>query len=168
MLASVVFLILWVLTGVVGFLIHDGDLSLISNIIAVIFFSHISLVLLVRVFQRQTINFDTIAGAISVYFLIGVIGAFIFLVLLGLDSQALDIPLNLLTEGEEHRQFSLMMYFSFVTLTTLGYGDITPLSNAARIQVYLEALLGQLYLTVLIARLVGQHISQSSNLRGKK
>jgi hypothetical protein len=47
-------------------------------------------------------------------------------------------------------------YFSFVTLTTLGYGDITPLSRSARNLTALEAIFGQLYLAVLIARLVGQ------------
>ena len=47
-------------------------------------------------------------------------------------------------------------YFSFVTLTTLGYGDITPLTRPAKNLVVLEAIFGQLYLAVLIARLVGQ------------
>ena len=54
------------------------------------------------------------------------------------------------------------MYFSFVTLTTLGYGDITPVNTFARTLAYLEAAIGQLYLTVLIASLVGIHISTST------
>ena len=47
-------------------------------------------------------------------------------------------------------------YFSFVTLTTLGYGDMTPLTRPAKNLAVLEAIFGQLYLAVLIARLVGQ------------
>jgi hypothetical protein len=47
-------------------------------------------------------------------------------------------------------------YFSFVTLTTLGYGDITPMTRAAKNLAALEAIFGQLYLAILIARLVGQ------------
>ena len=55
-----------------------------------------------------------------------------------------------------------MVYYSFVTLTTLGYGDIVPVSPSARALATLEALTGQLYLTVLVARLVGLHITHSS------
>jgi voltage-gated potassium channel Kch len=49
-------------------------------------------------------------------------------------------------------------YFSFVTLTTIGYGDIVPRSAAGRIFASLEAVMGQIYLAVLVARLVGLHI----------
>jgi voltage-gated potassium channel Kch len=55
------------------------------------------------------------------------------------------------------------MYFSFVTLTTLGYGDITPINAFARTLAYLEAAAGQIYLTVLIASLVGMHITRRSD-----
>jgi hypothetical protein len=56
-------------------------------------------------------------------------------------------------------------YFSYVTLTTLGYGDITPLSNTARSMAILESMFGQFYLAVMIARLVGLHIAQSKGGR---
>src|SRR5437588_9915460 len=51
-----------------------------------------------------------------------------------------------------------MRYFSFMTLTTVGYGDVVPRSSAARTMAALKAVMGQLYLTVLVARLVGLHI----------
>jgi hypothetical protein len=57
------------------------------------------------------------------------------------------------------------MYYSFVTLTTLGYGDIYPVSDAARILGMLEATLGQLYLVILVARLVGLYTSQQMENR---
>jgi voltage-gated potassium channel Kch len=50
---------------------------------------------------------------------------------------------------------SVMKYFSFVTLTTLGYGDVVPISDQAKTLAISEAFIGQIYLTVLIARLVG-------------
>ena len=53
------------------------------------------------------------------------------------------------------------LYYSFVTLTTLGYGDITPVASLARSLCILEAVLGQLYLVVQVAWLVGVHVSQS-------
>ena len=54
------------------------------------------------------------------------------------------------------------IYYSFVTLTTLGYGDIVPTSAIARMFSAIEAVTGQLYLAVLVAQLVGLHISQST------
>ena len=56
-----------------------------------------------------------------------------------------------------------LRYFSFATLTTLGFGDILPRSPAARTLATLEAVTGQIYLTVLIARLVGLHIVHASS-----
>jgi voltage-gated potassium channel Kch len=57
-------------------------------------------------------------------------------------------------------------YYSYVTLTTLGYGDITPISTQARSLALLEAIMGPLYLAILVARLVGIHIAQGVS-RGK-
>jgi hypothetical protein len=59
------------------------------------------------------------------------------------------------------------IYYSFVTQTTLGYGDFTPITAPARSLSLLEAVFGQLYLAVLIARLVGLHITQSSEKRSQ-
>jgi hypothetical protein len=58
--------------------------------------------------------------------------------------------------------FRGVIYFSFTTLTTLGYGDITPLTGIAQNLSVLEAVVGQIYLVVLVARLVGLHIASSS------
>jgi hypothetical protein len=60
---------------------------------------------------------------------------------------ATDVPMNLMT------------YFSFATLTTLGYGDVLPISGEARAAVILEAVLGQFYLAVLVARLIGLQVA---------
>jgi hypothetical protein len=54
-----------------------------------------------------------------------------------------------------------VLYFSLATLTTLGYGDIVPTSAVSRMLASVEAVVGQLYLTVLVARLVGLHIAHS-------
>ena len=60
------------------------------------------------------------------------------------------------------------LYFSLVTLTTLGYGDVTPLTTLARISAALEAVVGQIYVVVLVARLVGINVSQTLALNAKK
>jgi Na+/H+-dicarboxylate symporter len=71
--------------------------------------------------------------------------------------------IRLVRFGAEHTTTAL--YFSFVTLTTLGYGDITPVSTAARMLATIQAVIGQMYLTVLVARFVGMHISQAGERR---
>jgi hypothetical protein len=63
--------------------------------------------------------------------------------------------------AEEGRQRSVLTYFSFITLTTLGYGDITPGSGAARGLAMVEAIMGQFYIAVLVAELVGRRVSQT-------
>jgi predicted permease len=62
---------------------------------------------------------------------------------------------------QESNLFPLFMYFSFVTLSTLGYGDITPIAEHARTLAWFEALVGQLYLAVMVAGLVATHISEN-------
>ena len=59
--------------------------------------------------------------------------------------------------------FSSTVYYSFVTMTTLGYGDIVPVSPAARTLAYMEAAMGQIYVAVLIARLVGLHTARKQD-----
>jgi voltage-gated potassium channel Kch len=61
---------------------------------------------------------------------------------------------------------SVFIYYSFVTITTLGYGDITPITGVARAFSMLEAIVGQIYLVVLVARLVGVNITQTINKEG--
>ena len=63
------------------------------------------------------------------------------------------------------KRYPLFIYFSFSTMSTLGYGDIVPVSRLARSLSWLEALTGQLYLTILVARLVGLHIANAPPLR---
>ena len=109
--------------------------------------------LLRRLFRTERVTADTLSSAISGYFLLGILWAFAYGILLWFDPAAFP-------GGHEARTADLF-YFSFVTLTTLGYGDLVPASEAAGALTSLEAVTGSLYLTILIARLVGLHIAGS-------
>ena len=116
--------------------------------------------LVMKIFLEDVITAETIKGGISVYFLIGFLWSFLYLFLLFLDPEAISFPVRNL-------EYSDITYFSFTTLTTLGYGDATPVSWMARNLTILESTTGQIYLTVLIARLVGLHIAaKSASSRG--
>jgi hypothetical protein len=111
------------------------------------------------VFRARRVTSETLFGALSVYLLIGLIFALAFTTLEAREPGSLSLPATAFeADLPDPRQFSTISYFSFVTMTTLGYGDIGPLTPAARSLVTLEALLGQLFLAVLIARLVALHI----------
>jgi hypothetical protein len=108
------------------------------------------------VFSAKKVTGETIKGGISVYLLIGMLWAFAYQFLTLQDPGALASSRGEVGAGH-------MQYYSFVTLTTLGYGDITPVSWLARNLAVLEAIVGQIFLTVLIARLVGLHTSARSD-----
>ena len=78
----------------------------------------------------------------------------------GSFSVAEPLTAQALTSLQE--QASILLYFSFVTLTTLGFGDITPLTSAARSLCWLEAVVGQMFIAILVARLVGLQILSAS------
>ncbi len=125
-------------------------------------------VLLKVVLGKGPVTGDKLSGAVCVYLLIGVIWSLLFGILetaapgsLGFSGADAGVQEALRTGAPQ----GAMTYFSFVTLTTLGYGDIVPVSKVARSLVAVEALLGQLYLTILVARLVGLHMTHSGLTR---
>jgi hypothetical protein len=117
------------------------------------------------VMSYQKVNADTIYGAISVYLLLGIMWAMAYTTLELAMPESFSFSqnfsnTNIMIAGHQF-YFSQFMYYSFVTLTTLGYGDILPITLEARGLASLEAVVGQLYIAVLVARLVGLHISHT-------
>jgi hypothetical protein len=115
-----------------------------------------------RVFTAETVTGDTIAAALNAYLMAGFAWGTLYTLLFMLSPDAFHVP-----EEPPHDglfltpvRFQAFLYFSFVTLTTVGYGDILPMSRTARAFSNLEAILGQFYLAVLVARLVSQHASR--------
>ena len=74
-----------------------------------------------------------------------------------LNRPSIQVSSGLFRKGDEKLRMLLSDHFSFVTLTSLGYGDITPVTDHARSLAFLEAIVGNLYLAVLVARLVGMY-----------
>ena len=107
---------------------------------------------------------NRICGALCLYMFIGAIFALIYAAIDVVDPLAFRVsesfqPYFNLDGGMHYKErFSLLLYFSFVTISTVGYGDISPVSKFARNFTWLEAVAGQLYLSVMVARLVGLHL----------
>lgn len=107
-----------------------------------------------HVTKSKHVNATIIINSINGYMFLGLLGALLLTMLeMFHDTQALQIP------GQTVVTFQDLLYYSFVTMTTLGYGDITPVSPTAKSLSTLIAVVGQLYTTILIAMLVGKYLS---------
>jgi len=166
----------------VGVAIDRIELHSISQVLYLLFFAYVAVVTLRWTLKRREVDVETIYGAVSVYLLMALIWALGYYTLSLVDPGSLRYPEDD-TFGEVQRTREAgdsidldwrdvavraqgsMVYFSFVTLTTLGYGDIHPKSEASRILAMLEAVLGQLYLVILVARMVGLYTAQESERR---
>ena len=104
--------------------------------------------------KKNQVKIDLIMAAACTYILIGMIWAYAYFFVESYHPGSFKMSENL---GNELSSFN---YYSFVTLTTVGYGDIQALTRPARTLSILEAILGQLYLVIMISRLVGLHASQ--------
>ena len=130
---------------VVGSLRADELGGALGATTQVILLGTLTLAVVSRVLDHERVTNQTILGAIAAYLLIGQVFAWVYLALPGLMDEAVVAPGRL---GE------LPVYYSYVVLTTLGFGDITPTGALAQRVTVLEALLGQLFLAILLARLV--------------
>jgi voltage-gated potassium channel len=148
---------------VLGWVTHCAKLpfiGILSRVFLTIFFVVVVVSLLSHIRRAKEVTADLIMGAASTYFLIGLFWAFIFFFIETVS------PGSFRLEGSPADMESQLIYYSFVTLTTVGYGDVIPTSMIARSYSVLEAVIGQLYLTVLVAGLVGLHISHSTERKG--
>ena len=136
-------------------------LAVVADVLTVLFLLLVAMLILTHVLRDEKVSREKIFGALSVYLLLGVIWSLLFMMVDFLVPGSFGHGQDRALTGAE------MVYYSFVTLTTLGYGDIVPISPSARGLATFEALTGQLYLTVLIARLVGLHITHSSRRRSE-
>ena len=127
------------------------------------YFLILGVMLVRRVFANDEGNIFRIQGAIAAYIIFGMMFSFAYMLIYYLDPSSFLISDRIdMTEFSPGYNF---VYFSFVTLCTLGYGDITPLSHIAQSASILEAMIGILFPAILIARLVGLADSRNNLLK---
>jgi voltage-gated potassium channel len=123
----------------------DGFVGILSGLLTIATIGTVAL----GVVDQGEANVRAVTGAVCVYVLIGLLFVFLYGVLAKLGSG------NFFAQGTDGTR-SLRLYFSFVTLATLGYGDYTPAGSLGRTLAVVEALFGQLYLVTVIAVLVSR------------
>ena len=137
---------------------------IIANcILQIMFLAFICVHIFSFILGARALTSQLIFAALCMYLMMGLLWSFIYTLLVAIDPDSIKLASIIDWEEGVRDVFSEMYYFSFVTLTTLGYGDILPVSRLARSLATMEAILGQLYLAVIIASLVGIQISSRSH-----
>jgi hypothetical protein len=121
------------------------------------------------IFTTRRVSTDTLCAALCVFLLLGVVWALAYSLCAAVQTSSFaftlapEVPTPSMQLGRGGSVAAV--YFSFTTLTTLGYGDIIPTSPFTRVLACTEAIAGQAYLTVLVARLVSLHLTHSRRRR---
>ena len=129
--------------------VHNSLMHLMSKLIAIIFFVLAIWQFSVDVFMRSKANMDTLFGSICIYLLIGTVFATIYIILQEVFAHSFVLSANNVPIKNPFDFY----YFSFITLTTTGYGDIIPNNQWARAFVTIESVTGLFYLATLVAHL---------------
>jgi len=150
----------FILAGITTIVMWSADfldmhyLSIISAVISIMFLILIIFFMVVRIAKSKKVGLLEFTEAINIYFLMGIIGSVLFKIVYNfVPGKSFNIPGDTLVPTTD------FIYFSFVTLSTLGYGDITPIDPFAKSLAIFLSICGQLYLTMIIAMLVGKYLS---------
>ncbi|MCP3870239.1 MAG: hypothetical protein GY703_19525 [Gammaproteobacteria bacterium] len=153
------------LSDVSVYFLQEDWLALTSCLLDLLFLVFATGVIIAYVVRQERISMDKVLGAISGYLMLGLVWALIYAALelsqpgsfqLASDSGAV------ITHSIPHwGDLDNFIYYSLVTLSTLGYGDIIAVTRVARSWSAVEAIVGQLYLAILLARLIGLQLKQS-------
>ena len=136
----------------------------VSDALTLLLFGVFAVVILTDVLRPGRISSDKIYGAICVYLSLGFLWMYIYSLLASGNPGAFN-GLSSETPTNHVARLLDLRYYSFITLATVGYGDIVPRSVAARTFATLEAIVGQFYIAILVARLVGLHIMHSTSAK---
>jgi len=144
---------------VIGFILESAGLRYIHLLLMLVFFIWTTWLAARQVLFTGTIDDNKIVGAICIYLLLGMIWTIMYLLI----AQAVPDAFNGLQQAPWYDNFSELSYYSFVTLTTLGYGDISPKLPVPKFLAYMEAVVGVLYIAILVASLIGVRMSNRSS-----
>ena len=140
----------------VGNTVTDTEAFELAALLCVVpFYVFTTIIVFSRVLTATTVTSDTLYGAVCVYMLMALTWAGLYMLVEWFYPASFYV--STASSPDRVLDWSELFYFSYTTLTTLGYGDITPVTSAARSMATLEAACGVLYTAILVARLVGMH-----------
>jgi len=137
------------------------EIQILGAAVRLVFLVYVFLAVIRHVLRERNVTYDTLAGAACGYMLIGMIFGDLLQMTELLQPGSYSIPASMAL-GPPRDSRAALLYFSFVTLTTVGYGDVLPTNPGAGGIAVSEGIVGQLYLAVTVARLVGLHLAGRS------
>jgi voltage-gated potassium channel len=152
LLAMAMLIVLWL-----QYFYQNNLVFAIGRVCGILLFILVITNILAFIFKSEDVTIEVIYAAMLVYLLMALMWSFVYMLLELNNSASFNVTLSP-DQGYQMR----FIYYSFVTITTLGYGDITPATELASSFSILEAVVGQLYLVVVVAWLVGMHASSKS------
>ncbi len=149
-LIDIVFVLPTLIAAWVDSLYQNEHTFFVSYLTMLLFLLYLQYLIIMEMVHTSRVTTNTIFGAINIYLFAGLIWAYAYVLLYHFDCSSFHLPIS---EGVS-KEIELFAYYSYSTLTTLGYGDIVPESAQARMFSVLEAVFGQLYLAIVVAKLV--------------
>jgi voltage-gated potassium channel len=132
-------------------------LFLVSAMAFVLF---VAVKLLAFVLRAEIVDNEVLCGALAAYLLFGLLWGLAYSLVWSFNTDA--FAFNLPVDASRRMEGFIAYYFSFITLTTAGYGDIVPIANVARMLAAMEAIVGPLYIAILVASLVASHSDEAT------
>jgi len=137
-------------------LLEAARLHLVHLLVMLAYFVLTAWVAARQVLFSGPVDGNKIVGAVCLYLLLSLIWAMLYMIMIYVSPESFaGLPSGTWFSAEPD-----VIYFSFVTMTTLGYGDVTPVLPVARFLVCMEAVVGQFYIAIVVASLVGAHLAR--------
>ncbi len=136
-------------------------LLILAKMVNILFFLVIVVSLIRQIATASRVSAGVILGSVTGYLLLGLIFSIFMIFIMQNDPGAFSSPPGQTSESQESINASVPLYFSFVTLATLGYGDMVPLKPYTRSLATLMAVTGQFYIAIIVALLVGKFSAQN-------
>lgn len=139
----------------------SASLVLLSSVSWCLFFGYVTWSQLRSLLKQKEVTGETISMSVAIYLMMGATWGLLYVVIFERQPEAFHFADAAALKQQD--MFVTFIYFSLTTLSTVGFGDITPVAVQARYAAVAEGIAGQLYLTILVARLVGVHIGQAGS-----
>jgi hypothetical protein len=139
----------------------NSELYRVGAVSWLLFFAFVTWSQLRSLLKQKEVTNETISMSISVYLLLGLTWGLLYIVIFQFQPEAFNLGSSPGAVLAPQHEFPIIIYFSLTTLSTVGFGDITPLTLQARYAAVAEGITGQFYLAILVARLVALHMNRS-------
>lgn len=156
---AIILILSMVLITILIMLFDQAEFMFLQIILLLCFYLFILKIVAEQVLFSGDITINNVIGSVCIYLLLGMIWVMLYILL----SQLETAPFSGIQDKNWINSLADFTYFSFITLTTLGYGDILPTTSTARFLVLMEAIVGVFYMAIVVSSLVGAALNNANN-----